>query len=104
MEGVQILDFFWGGGGSKKISSFLFCFCNFFARRSNLKLNRGFSGVDVWCVEISHLHLTGFLPYYVFQVIFTDIGFHLKSGFRKRLSTQTVDFTLNLVSQNSYLH
>ena len=45
-----------------------------------------------------------FSPYLGFQVIFTDIGFHLKSGFKKRLSTQTVAFILNLISRNIYLH
>ena len=44
-----------------------------------------------------------FSPFCGFQSIFTDIGFHLKSGSKKRLSTQAVVFILNLISRNSYL-
>ena len=65
---------------------------------------RGFSGVDLWSVEISCLRWTWFSPYFGLHLIYTDIGFHLKLGFKKRLFSQTVVFTLNLISQNSYLH
>ena len=57
------------------------------------------SGVDIWCVEISCLHWTWLSPYSGFQVIFKDIGFHFKSGFKIRVYTQIVVFTLNLVSR-----
>ena len=64
---------------------------------------RGFSGVDVLSVEMSCLHWIWFSPYSGFQLNYTDIAFHPKSGFKTMLSTQTVVFTLNLISQKSYL-
>ena len=60
----------------------------------NWTVGRGFSGVEHLSVKDTVLHWTWFSPYSGFQVIFTDIGFHLKSGFKKRLSTQTVIFIL----------
>ena len=70
---------------------------------SRIIAHRGFSGVDVWSVKISCLHWIWFSLYSGFQLIYTDIGFRLKLGFKKRLSSQTVVFTLNLISQNRYL-
>ena len=77
----------------------------YFLRMVNVQIMvRGFSGVDVWSKEISCLHWTWFSPYFGFQLIYTEIGFLLKLEFNKRLSSQTVVFTLNMMSQNSYLH
>ena len=64
---------------------------------------RGMFSVDnclwMWVVYTEHdYHLIlGFK-------LSSQIGFHLKLGFKKRLSTQTVIFILNLISRNSYLH
>ena len=56
----------------------------------SLKIYRGFSDVYFLSVEMSCLHWTWFSPYSGFQVIYTDIGFHPKSGFKKKLSTHTI--------------
>ena len=63
-----------------------------------------FSIVDVWSVEISCLHWTWFKPYSGFQLIYTDIVFPLILGLKKRLSSQKLVSTLNLISQNNYLN
>ena len=60
---------------------------------------RDFSGVDVLSVEMSCLHWALFSPYSGFYVIYEDVGFHLKVEFKKRLSPQTMVFTLNQISQ-----
>ena len=60
---------------------------------------RGFFDADNWSVEMSSLHWTWFSPYSGFQLINTDIGFHLKSGFKKRWATQTMLFTKKLSTQ-----
>ena len=65
---------------------------------------KGFVCGDMFSVYITILSRQWFSPYSGFQHIYTDNGFHLKSRFKKRLSTQTMVFTLNLISWKSYLH
>ena len=60
--------------------------------------------LEVWSVKISCLHWIWFSPYSGFQIIYTDIGLDPKLGFKKKLSSQTVFFSLSLISWNSYLH
>ena len=72
--------------------------------KSKRMFHRGLSGVVVFSVEMSCLHWTWVSPYSGFQLIYIDIGFHLKSGFKKRWSTQTTLFTFNLIWQKSYLN
>ena len=46
--------------------------------------SRGIVCGDYLSVKITNLYRQCFSPYSEFQLIYTDNGFHLKSGFKKR--------------------
>ena len=58
--------------------------------------------IVVLSVYINNLYWQWLTPYSGFQIISTNNGFHLKSGFKKRLSTQTMVLVLNLISWKSF--
>ena len=52
------------------------------------------SKMNIWCTSIKEFH----------RCWFTDVGFHLKSGFKKLLCSQMLVFTLILDSQKYCVH